>query len=225
MSPAVATQAAPGEAMNRTARLILLTTIIGATLVSIVPTPANALQCGVWRWPVKTLSDRRATRVDFHAVKRKVLRLRRLDPPGSLSSDTPRLHGIERQTMEIRVVLREATIEDDHDVHLVVGAPGHRHKTMIVEFPYVRCNGARRSIKETEMRRARRRFFRMCGDVPSGSFVRLKGRGNVTGVGFWDEIHGQTGVAPNGIELHPVLDFISGSCRRARSSISSRVDG
>ena len=31
------------------------------------------------------------------------------------------------------------------------------------------------------------------------------------GVGFWDEIHGQTGVAPNGIELHPVLRF-TGTC-------------
>jgi hypothetical protein len=35
----------------------------------------------------------------------------------------------------------------------------------------------------------------------------------LTGVGFWDEIHGQTGVAPNGIELHPVLSF-GGTCRR-----------
>ena len=28
----------------------------------------------------------------------------------------------------------------------------------------------------------------------------------VTGVGFFDYLHGQRGVAPNGIELHPVLD-------------------
>jgi hypothetical protein len=25
------------------------------------------------------------------------------------------------------------------------------------------------------------------------------------GVGFWDDKHGQTGVAPNAIKLHPVL--------------------
>lgn len=29
----------------------------------------------------------------------------------------------------------------------------------------------------------------------------------VTGVGFFDPIHGQTGVAPNGIELHPLLSI------------------
>ena len=27
----------------------------------------------------------------------------------------------------------------------------------------------------------------------------------VTGVGFFDVLHGQEGVAPNGIELHPIL--------------------
>ena len=29
----------------------------------------------------------------------------------------------------------------------------------------------------------------------------------VTGIGFFDFLHGQTGAAPNGIELHPVLNI------------------
>jgi hypothetical protein len=29
----------------------------------------------------------------------------------------------------------------------------------------------------------------------------------VVGVAFFDTKHGQTGVAPNGIELHPILSF------------------
>src|SRR6185312_400080 len=33
----------------------------------------------------------------------------------------------------------------------------------------------------------------------------------VTGVGFFDFLHGQTGVAPNGIELHAVLDIQFGT--------------
>ncbi|EWM11974.1 hypothetical protein [Kutzneria sp. 744] len=33
----------------------------------------------------------------------------------------------------------------------------------------------------------------------------------ITGVGFFDFLHGQTGVAPNGIELHSVLDVQFGS--------------
>jgi len=32
-------------------------------------------------------------------------------------------------------------------------------------------------------------------------------KARITGVGFFDRLHGQTGVAPNGIELHPVLNI------------------
>jgi hypothetical protein len=37
--------------------------------------------------------------------------------------------------------------------------------------------------------------------------VRLCARAQVTGVAFFDFKHGQTGVAPNAIELHPILAF------------------
>lgn len=37
--------------------------------------------------------------------------------------------------------------------------------------------------------------------------ARLCQRARVTGVAFFDFFHGQTGVAANGIELHPVLGF------------------
>jgi hypothetical protein len=32
-------------------------------------------------------------------------------------------------------------------------------------------------------------------------------KARVVGVAFWDSAHGQTGVAPNAIELHPILGF------------------
>jgi hypothetical protein len=37
--------------------------------------------------------------------------------------------------------------------------------------------------------------------------VQLCARARVTGVAFFDFDHGQTGVAPNAIELHPILGF------------------
>jgi hypothetical protein len=40
----------------------------------------------------------------------------------------------------------------------------------------------------------------------------LSGTATETGVGFFDIPHGQTGVAPNAIELHPVLKFSAASC-------------
>ena len=33
----------------------------------------------------------------------------------------------------------------------------------------------------------------------------------ITGVAFFDSKHGQTGVAPNAIELHPILAFRGGA--------------
>jgi hypothetical protein len=41
----------------------------------------------------------------------------------------------------------------------------------------------------------------------SRRLARICPRACVTGVAFFDFLHGQTGVAPNGIELHPVLGF------------------
>jgi hypothetical protein len=39
------------------------------------------------------------------------------------------------------------------------------------------------------------------------SKLRLCPQARVVGVAFFDFKHGQTGVAPNAIELHPILDF------------------
>jgi hypothetical protein len=42
--------------------------------------------------------------------------------------------------------------------------------------------------------------------------MNLGCRANITGVGFFDILHGQIGVAPNAIELHSVLKFLASSC-------------
>ena len=44
------------------------------------------------------------------------------------------------------------------------------------------------------------------GDMPTFAAQVKPTRARITGVGFFDKVHGQTGVAPlNGIELHPIL--------------------
>jgi hypothetical protein len=52
-----------------------------------------------------------------------------------------------------------------------------------------------------------------CGEA-SSSFHDLVGTATITGVAFFDKKHGQNGIAPNGIELHPVLAFESADCTR-----------
>jgi hypothetical protein len=64
---------------------------------------------------------------------------------------------------------------------------------MIAESPSSRARGA------TPYRRLQMREARMK--------LRLCSHARVVGVAFFDFKHGQTGVAPNAIELHPILGF------------------
>ena len=107
---------------------------------------------------------------------------------------------------------------------------------MIVEFPDAdTCSGAVGSAHAQEMRSARAALIAAEGQPSSSHFINLSGTATITGVGFFDFIHGQTGVAPNGIELHPVVSFSSDggpqpyACTNgystARNQLPVRIDG
>jgi hypothetical protein len=97
-------------------------------------------------------------------------------------------------------------LEDDRDIHLLINRPGHPFHRMIAELPNVHCQGAAGSFKRLAMHRARKHLVAACG-APSTSFRTLHGIARIKGVAFFDIPHGQSGHAPNYIELHPVLDF------------------
>jgi hypothetical protein len=184
-------------------------------LVLAVPelTAKAALSCGVERWAVKTLSDPAASQVDFHGRHRSVDYLRHLPRP-DIGLDSPRQRPYEFRTYTVHVHLTAFVKEDDRDIHLIVSRPHHRHHTMITELPSVRCQGAANSIKRHAMRRSRRRLIAACGKPSSSSFRTLHGVAKIKGVAFFDIPHGQSGAAPNYIELHPLLKFrmIRGHC-------------
>jgi hypothetical protein len=82
---------------------------------------------------------------------------------------------------------------------------------MIVEFPDHRCTKGAAPTIRAKIETARKAVLRLCGLTPSTGFHSLAGAVTVTGVPFFDFLHRQTGHAPNGIELHPVLRF-TGHC-------------
>jgi hypothetical protein len=98
-------------------------------------------------------------------------------------------------------------IEDDSDIHLVVADPSNAQHTMIVEFPNAGCVRRAGPTSRRRMARARTALMHACGPASHGSFRLLTGTATIGGVAFFDVIHGQRGVAPNGIELHPALSF------------------
>jgi len=186
-------------------------TIPGTSATAGPPAQPAAVSCGVERWAVKTLSDPDAPRVNFQPRTTTVTALRSLRPPARLPKT--RISPVEFRTYRMTALLVEAKREADRDIHLVIADPAHRGRTMIVELPDVACQGPAGSIKRSQMQSARRRLEAACG-VPSRShFKQLRGNATITGVAFFDDLHHQRGVAPNGIELHPLLSFASSSCR------------
>gem|GEM_PF-1703788 len=176
------------------------------------PPPAptqGAVRCGLERQSVKTLTDTRASRVSYDPKTATVDQLRALSAP-AVGRDSPRLPG-EFSTYKLKVRLRSMKIEDDSDVHLVIADPTNAQHTMIVEFPNAGCVRKAGAMSRRRMTRARSALLRACGPAHTSSFRLLRGSATITGVAFFDVIHGQRGVAPNGIELHPVLSFTATS--------------
>jgi hypothetical protein len=118
----------------------------------------------------------------------------------------------------VGVRLFNARIEKDADIHLVIEDKYERK--MILELPNTLCKGAKDSDHIEEMKQARTDFATLCGlstwdtRTTKASPKPLSGSAAVIGVGFFDLKHGtpQVGVAPNNIELHPLLQFSAEEC-------------
>ena len=78
---------------------------------------------------------------------------------------------------------------------------------MIAEISDPDCPGARDSERESALRAVRKEYVDLFGQPPKGKFEEIEGTPVIIliGVGFFDAVHSQRGVAPNGIELHPLL--------------------
>jgi hypothetical protein len=122
-----------------------------------------------------------------------------------------RIRGVETTTYRVMATLIAMKRQEDSDIHLVIADRRDRRKTMIVEFPAPYCARSRAGGScEDDLRAAgdperlrQRKHFRVHlaarhGDDRRRRLLRLQ--------------HGQRGVAPNAIELHPVVRFSTDSC-------------
>jgi hypothetical protein len=134
---------------------------------------------------VKTLQDRPAL-LPARPVSVRYLTTRRR-PVLVLEARRP----FERRAFTVIAAVVLVRHEADDDLHLVLRAGGSH---LIAEAPLPSCAGEALPRYRRAMQVAR-------------ALVRLCTRARVTGVAFFDFDHGQTGVAPNAIELHPILGF------------------
>lgn len=164
---------------------------------------ASTGHCGVERWSVKTGTDADAGLVNLASpVPQSIGYLRGLGAPATPPANH-RVQPTEITEFVVDATLVEYKLESDSDYHLVIAdAQGN---TMIAEIPDPACVGAGSPLAGG-IQSARQQFDGSYTATTSFTTVNVPVR--VTGVAMFDFLHGQTGVAPNGIELHPVLDIV-----------------
>ena len=154
--------------------------------------------CGTERWSVKTAADDDRSRVATKPRDVSIRYLRARHTP-SYRPQTARVAPVELTTYRVHARLVEYVREDDGDYHLVLADRAGR--TIIAEIPDPSCV-AKISPFKAAIRTARTRMdghFNVSSDFkPAGQRVVVRG------VGFFDYFHGQTGMAPDDLELHPV---------------------
>ena len=162
--------------------------------------------CGVERWSVKTGTDPQAPLVNLSTyVSSTIYNFHQSTRPSSLPSNG-RVSPRETTQYRLSGTLTKYVREADSDYHLVIQDGSGR--TMIIELPASNCVGVG-SPFGTGIARARSQFDSRF--TATTSMKTTSTPVTVTGVGFWDFLHGQTGVAPNGIEVHPVLNITFGT--------------
>jgi hypothetical protein len=190
------------------ARIGLLAVIAGLCFLFAVIGPTTPVsgdptrRCGVERWSVKTGTDPDAQFVDLSSVwpvamSDMVSWLR----PGYIPPNN-RIDPYEDNLLYIEAFLVQYKLETDEDYHLViVDGAGN---TMIAEIPNPSCVAGSSPFADY-IANARAEFD--AAFTVSTSWRYTYTPVQIFGMGMFDYNHGQTGHAPNFVEIHPVLDI------------------
>ncbi len=161
----------------------------------------NGGACGSERWDIKTGTDPGAASVSLVPKSTTIASLVAIPSAGGGAG---RSAPVEDSMWELKdVTLAMIKLETDSDYHMVVSDGAH---TMIVEVPYPPC--APSGPWACFISRARSEVDAQLNVTSSPQYPALTV--TVRGAGFFDFLHGQNGVAPNGVELHAVLEVCFG---------------
>jgi hypothetical protein len=181
--------------------------------------------CGVERWSVKTGTDPDAGLVNLNSpVRATIAALRAIpapvDPPGPPLN--ARVQPTEITAFVVNGIISLYKLETDVDYHIVI--KDLAGNTMITEIPSPACDGST-SPFDAAVAAVRAKFDARF--TANDNFQTANVPVQMKGVGFFDFIHGQTGVAPNGIELHPLLDiaFTTASTTTLTSGTNPAISG
>ncbi len=165
------------------------------------PTSSPAPSCGVERWSVKTGTDADAFQVGSIPQSTTIATMRSWPAPSATPANS-RVAPYETTVWTINATLTQYKLESDSDYHLVIR--DQSGNTIVTEIPFPGCVGSG-SPFGVSIANARAKFDAMF--TPDGNFQFVSVPVQITGVAMFDFPHGQTGAAPNGIEIHPILDI------------------
>src|SRR5947209_9049140 len=144
--------------------------------------------CGVERWSVKTGTDADAGLINLQSrTQTTIASLDSLPAPTTLPSNN-RIQPTETTIFQVQATLTEYKLEPDSDYHLVLSDGSGN--TMISEMASPACVGSS-SLLLSSIQNARSEFDARY--TPTSSFQTANVPVTVTGVGFFDFLHGQTG--------------------------------
>jgi hypothetical protein len=160
--------------------------------------------CGVERWSVKTGTDPDAPSVDLsNPTPVTISTMRGWPAPSPTPPDNARVAPYEKTVWVVNATMTLYKKETDVDYHIVV--QDRAGNTIVTEIPCPCCVG-QTSPFLSYVTTSRQKFDAKLTATTSFQSATIPVR--LKGVGFFDFLHGQTGVAPNGIELHPILDIV-----------------
>lgn len=160
--------------------------------------------CGTERWAVKTLMDPDASAISTTPIDTSIENLVAIPRPVASTIPEDGRNPIEEKVYRVHARLLRYKLETDNDIHIVLGSIQDPRVTMVAEIPAGSCttNQDYGPLFDELRQDLSLRF-----GPPTPRFHQLprNTRVVVTGVGFFDFLHGQSGMASNGLELHPVL--------------------
>jgi hypothetical protein len=130
-----------------------------------------------------------------------IARMRSWSVPASIPLNS-RISPYETTVWVVSATLTDYKLEEDSDYHLVLR--DELGNTIITEIAHPSCVGLG-SPFAAGIANARQQFDARYTATEFFQFANVPVQ--VTGVGMFDFLHGQRGVAPNGIEIHPILDI------------------
>jgi hypothetical protein len=169
------------------------------------PENGDYVKCGQERWAIKTLSDPDTALINFSELRPTTV-------TEQIHIERPEGRIEERQPSETSEYVFDCNLigykrEKDQDFHIVV-ADITTGEMMVIEIASPECESVKKSGRYLQMKAVHDWFEENIG-TPHASFYRLAQPKEirVTGIGYWDFLHGQTEMAANGREVHPVLSM------------------